>query len=469
MPAKAKPQKREHKRLTDLVVRNLRKRAEPVKVPDGDGMWIVILPSGDASIRYRYKVPGFDRVTGDAKMVEKTYVIGLHDSKLWKTDADGKPLLDAYQKPIQDGTLTLARARDIRDGVRKSVKLGNDPTQSRKAAKLSAQTEAANSFKSVATAWLALHEHHWSPRFHKITKRYLERRIYPDLGSSPVATITAGMVLRVLRKIEKTSPVTAHKVLQAVSGVFRHGVAGDHCESDPCRDLRDALRRPKDTRNFPAPVGEDDDGNDLTKDLPRILRAIRDYSGHPQVRIALQLSPYVMLRPDELRNSKWGAIDLDREFQSNGKTVRIPTWTIARSRQKSRRTHLVPLAPQVVRLLRELQQVSGNDGWMFPSLTDPRKPMGVNAVLHATYDLGLKGLLSPHGCRRVGSTLLNEAGFNSDWIEAQLSHAPEKVRASYNAARWIEQRYQMLCDYANMLDTLRDGAKVIPIKKHKGR
>lgn len=59
---------------------------------------------------------------------------------------------------------------------------------------------------------------------------------------------------------------------------------------------------------------------------------------------------------------------------------------------------------------------------------------------------------SPHDFRRTASTLLNEAGYNSDWIEKCLAHEQRGVRSVYNKAEYAEGRREMLQDWANRID-----------------
>ena len=58
-----------------------------------------------------------------------------------------------------------------------------------------------------------------------------------------------------------------------------------------------------------------------------------------------------------------------------------------------------------------------------------------------------------HDLRRTGSTLLNEAGFNGDWIEKCLAHEiGRSSRSIYNKAEYAEPRRHMLQEWANMVD-----------------
>jgi integrase len=74
-----------------------------------------------------------------------------------------------------------------------------------------------------------------------------------------------------------------------------------------------------------------------------------------------------------------------------------------------------------------------------------------------------------HDLRRTASTLLHEAGFNSDWIEKCLAHEQRGVRAIYNKAEYAEQRRAMLQAWADMLDAwIKNSASVVPIRRGAG-
>lgn len=81
--------------------------------------------------------------------------------------------------------------------------------------------------------------------------------------------------------------------------------------------------------------------------------------------------------------------------------------------------------------------------------------MSNNTMLFAMYRMGYHGRATVHGWRGVASTWLNEAGYHPDWIERQLAHDERnEVRGAYNSAQYLVGRRQMMCDWADYLDTL---------------
>jgi integrase len=75
-----------------------------------------------------------------------------------------------------------------------------------------------------------------------------------------------------------------------------------------------------------------------------------------------------------------------------------------------------------------------------------------------------------HDLRRTGSTLLNEIGFNRDWIEECLAHEEGRFsRSIYNKAEYAEQRRHMLQAWASMADLPEIGSKSLVSKILNGR
>ena len=85
------------------------------------------------------------------------------------------------------------------------------------------------------------------------------------------------------------------------------------------------------------------------------------------------------------------------------------------------------------------------------------------ALITLGYDSTMQ---TAHGFRTIASTLLNEQGWSPDAIERQLAHAPrDAVRAAYNRAQYLDERRRMMQSWADYLDSLREGATVINIKR----
>jgi integrase len=127
--------------------------------------------------------------------------------------------------------------------------------------------------------------------------------------------------------------------------------------------------------------------------------------------------------------------------------------------------HVVPLSYQSLEVFRQLKEINGDCKLVFPNAKTTSQPMSENTMLYAIYRLGYHSRMTGHGFRTTASTVLNEMGFSPDAIERQLAHAPrDKIRAAYNRAQYLPERRRMMQAWADYLDSLIEGGKIIPIK-----
>jgi integrase len=398
--------------LTDAKLRNLKPRATLYRVADAGGLCVEVPPSGSLRWRYRY------RFAGKAKMVR----LGIYP----------------------DVSLTAARRR--RDDARKLLESGTDPSAQRKLAKLTAHIATETAFEPVAREWLA-----GRGDLSDVTRDKIEWLLglaFPWIGTRPLAEITAPEMLAVVRRVESRGKLeTAQRLKQVCGQVFRYAVATGRAERDPTADLRGALKTTK-TRHHasitdPVKVGE-------------LLRAMDAFSGSFIVTCALKIAPLVFVRPGELRQAEWAEIDLDKG-----------EWRIPGERMKMREPHLVPLSAQAVAILRELHPLTGDGRYVVPSIRSLARPMSENTITVALRRMGYTGdEMTGHGFRSMASTLLHEQGWPSDVIERQLAHAERnKVKAAYNYAEHLPERRKMMQAWADYLAALKQGGRVIPIKR----
>ncbi len=251
-----------------------------------------------------------------------------------------------------------------------------------------------------------------------------------------------------LRKIEYAGHhETAHRVRSLCGQVFRYAIVTGRSERDPSADLKGALTTVKATRfatiTNPLEVGG-------------LLRAIDDYSGDFLTKCALKLAALVFVRPGELRHAEWSEFDFDKQ-----------EWLIPGEKMKMKDDHIVPLSRQAMAVLPEIKPLTGNGAYVFPSMRTNRRPMSENTVNAALKRMGYtKEQMTGYGFRAMASTMLNEQGFDADWIEVQLAHAERnKVRAAYNRAKYLPQRKGMMQHWADYLESLKVGAEVVPIRK----
>jgi len=230
---------------------------------------------------------------------------------------------------------------------------------------------------------------------------------------------------------------TESRLVQLAGKILRYAVVTGRVKYNVAADLRGALkpwrRQHRATITDPEKIGP-------------LLRTIDSYPGYFPLHCALRLAPLVFVRPTELCAAEWSEIDLAAK-----------EWRIPAERMKMRRQHIVPLADQVIQILKELEPYSGGGKYVFPSFKTDDKPISSLAMLAAIRRMGYdKHELCTHGFRGMASTLLNELGYNWDWVERQLAHNERNsVRAAYNHAQYLPERQKMMQDWANYLDQLR--------------
>jgi integrase len=122
---------------------------------------------------------------------------------------------------------------------------------------------------------------------------WMEKDLFPWIGSLPLQDITAPLLLQALRRIEgRGANETAHTLRQTAGQVFRYGIATGRCERNPSPDLHGALR-PIVVKHMAAvlePAG-----------VYALMRAIVTYVGQPLTRAALELSALTFQRPGNIR------------------------------------------------------------------------------------------------------------------------------------------------------------------------
>jgi integrase len=372
-------------------------------------------------------------------------LIAPSGARLWRLKyryADKEKLLALGSYP----EVSLAEARIKRDEARKRLHEGNDPSAMRRAEKLARAATAANSLDAIAREWHAKFRHMWAPSHSERLWRLLERDVLPFIGSRPIAQITAQELLLVLRKIEaRGSLETAHRARVYAGVIFRYAIHTGRCDRDVSADLRGALP-PKKNGHFAAVT-------DPAK-LGDLLRALDGYKGSPIVAAALRLAPMLFVRPGELRSARWADIDLDKG-----------EWAF--TAKKTDTDRIVPLAPQAVAILRELQPRTGNCAFVFPGARTNTRPMSDNAILAALRRLGVpKETASGHGFRASARTILDEVlGYPPHLLEHQLGHeVRDPLGRSYNRTQHLPQHRKMMQDWADYLDKLKADVKVLPLQ-----
>jgi integrase len=391
--------------LTDRAIRSLKSGFKPVRKADGLGLYIEAQPTGSKLWRQKYRFGGR----------EKRLSLGSYPE------------------------VSLAEARRRRDRNRATLQCGIDPALERRKAKAAAKVSADNTFSNVAEEYLAKVEKEGRAPATLRKARWFRDLLDGAIGVIPVDQVDPQTLLSALRAIESEGKLeTAKKVRSFASRVFRYAVATARATSDPAQPLLGALTSPR-PHHYAAILEP--------KKLGKLLRAIDQYGGQPGTRYALKIAPHVFLRPGELRLAKWDEIDLDEKV-----------WRIPAERMKARKAHALPLSRQVIDYLKELFEISGPEGFVFPAFHTRRRPISENTLNGAFRRMGFaKDEVTAHGLRATASTLLNESGnFNPDAIERALAPGDSNaIRGIYHRSPYWSDRVAMAQWWSDYLDDLR--------------
>lgn len=402
--------------LNDTKIKQLKPKDKVYRIADSAGLCLEVRTTGSKIWRYRY------RYLGKASMLS----------------------LGEYP------AVTLAHARQQILELKALLAANIDPAMQRANDKRALLTSNENTFRTIAEEYLEEKRKKRGDIYVNRISSKLELDIYPVIGKKPITEVNAADVFEVTKKtlkrvqkkgIAATGEVTAINNQQIIGQVMNYAMATLRAHTNPTLALKGSVER--------RPV---EHARPLTQAEMKVFHSkLAAYKGTDTVKNAIYTMFYTMLRSIEIRRARWEYVDFDEKV-----------WTIpiasrgdlqkGKRNMKKNRIHLVPLSDQVIAILKKQQRVSGSCDLIFPSPYHP-----VNMMDKATLNRALKYMgftdLTGHDFRATSSTALNEIGFKSDWVEIQLAHVSgDQTRATYNHAKYMKDRRDMLQWWANCID-----------------
>ena len=334
-------------------------------------------------------------------------------------------------------SVSLAKARTLRDKARVQLADGIDPGEKKKEGKAE---KTAPTFRDVALAFVKKQREIWAPSHTRTVEGRLNLDVFPAFGNALITEVLAQDVFAMLQKIEERRAFeTASRVLGFCSLIFDYAISTGIISFNPCPALRRALT-PYNKGQLAA-ITE-------PKAVGALMLSIDDYKGSMVVRSVLLFSALTFCRPGEIRHAEWAEIDFTEEM-----------WTIPAEKMKGREEHKVPLSKQALDVLNNIKPYTGNGKYVFPTPRSANRPLSENGVLTALRNMGYtKDQMTAHGFRSMASTLLNEKlEYHPDVIEAQLAHkGADRIRAVYNRAEYMRKRKELMQGWADYLNELKD-------------
>ncbi len=423
--------------LTDTEIKKLKPKTNENKdytISDGNGLQLLVKLDGKKIWEIRYTI------NGKAK----------------------KTTLGTYP------TVTLAKARAMRDEYKSKSFEGIDPIDERKKAKvISAEKEAENQallegqFHKVAYGWLnSLSD---AESTHKKRLSSFKNDIFPFfctydkckhiVSSKHIKDITHPELLKVLLEKEKTAPVVANRRFIDCKRLWRYAINHGHTEINvPDRISSDAFKK-HEVKHRPKITDE--------KILSEMLRAMDNYKDEGGVIVCnvLRLTALTMLRIGNLATLKWNNIYLK-------KGVIIIKRSEMKVKDKNLPDFVLPLSRQAIEILKETKEITGWGEWVFHGIKDSQyhvnKESGNKALRKMGFtdeESGRKQTL--HSFRGTYASLARthhkDHGAVFEALERVLDHQEgnQVVRAYAHMADYTEQMRELLQWWADFLDKLK--------------
>ena len=401
--------------LTDTALKNLKPKDAPYKVTDRDGMYVTVSTAGTVTFRYDYRI----------NSRRETLTIGRYGP----------------------GGLSLARAREKCIDAKRAVSEGQSPAQEKQRERR--RLSDAKTFQEFTDEWYEGARMADSTR--SMRKSILDRDILPVFKSRLLSEISPDDLRDLCEKVKgRGAPATAIHVRDIIKQIYGFAILHGEKVANPADDVG-----PSSIATFVAR-----DRALSPSEIRIMLKQLEYVASYPTIKLGLRLILLTLVRKGELIHATWDEIDFEKAL-----------WTIPKARMKAGKAHNIYLSQQALDIMIALRTCAGGSRYLLPSRYDGDKCMS-NATLNRVGQIVVerskaKGLpienFTVHDLRRTGSTILNELGFNSDWIEKCLAHEDGlSSRGIYNKAEYAEQRRHMLQEWADMVDAWVAGESHTP-------
>jgi integrase len=381
--------------LTAVQVRALK---APGKYADGNGLYLVVDPSGAKRWLLRIVVQGRRRDLG---------LGGL-------------------------ALVSLAEAREQALSYRKRAREGGNPLVDRKIARKPEAT--VMSFAQAAEQVYVDHCPTWKSKKHA-TQWITTLRTYanPFLGAQPVDRVATSDILRALSPIWLAKPETARRVRQRISTVLDWAKAAGHRSGDnPVEGVERGLPKQGARNQHHAAMHY--------AEVPAFVTRLQSFQQSEITRLALEFLILTAARTGEVLGAEWREID-EAEL----------LWTVPAERMKAGREHRAPLSRRAVRVLQQAKELAPDNDLIFPGRALGR-PLSNMVFLLALQRMGVS--TTPHGFRSSFRDWAAEAtNLPREVAEMALAHAIEnKVEAAYRRGGLHEKRREMMELWATFLN-----------------
>lgn len=396
--------------LTDTKIRTAKPKDKIYKLYDGGGLFIEVTPKGGKHWKLKYRL----------------------------NDKEKKLSLGSYP------TITLIKARSLRDENKILIADGIDPSEKKKSdkqAEIQKEHDEANTFKKLALQRLDKVQSEISESHYKRTLRGFENDVFPLMGDKPINDITADDIITILQTMEKRGVYNSiKKVYQSIGKTFKWAVSNRLAQRNPAQDIDiNELLVKKEVKSYATLTSD--------ADIKKLLTAIENYQGEYTTKQALKFMSYTAVRSINIREAEWSEIDF-----------KTKQWNIPASKMKTNNDLIVPLTPSAIKVLEDIKEFTGGYKYIFPSVKHKDTPLSDNTLRVAIRRMGIgKDEFTPHGFRSMFSSIAHEkSNFKYEAIEIQLAHSVgNSVSQAYNRAKYLDERRELMQWWSDYLDEVK--------------
>lgn len=401
--------------LTETAIKNAKPKDKRYKLSDAGGLYIEVSTSGGKHWRMKYRYDG----------KEKVLSIGSYPA------------------------ISLKLARDARDQAKEQLAQGIDPSAAKQQEKAQRKAQVieqekieeriAYTFEHAFNDWYNLKQQGWKAKHAQAVEGRYRLWLAPSLNSLPLSEITPAQCISTIKRIEETGKLESRDKVRSIMGqIFRYAVSTGKLDTNPARDLSNDVFVKNPRSNFAHQTDP--------KRIREIYRLVcAPYGGYIATSNAMKLLALTFLRVTELTGLKWFEVDFDN------RVLRISA-----ERMKMKREHITPLSRQALAILNDQREHHTGGDYVFPSTLSRTRPITGETLLAGMRRQGIdKTEFTNHGWRHTASTVLHEAGYTPQAIEAQLAHIVKGVAGVYNKALHLEERASMMQAWADWLEDLK--------------
>ena len=385
--------------LNDKRIKALKPKAKRYLIADGGGLVLEVMTSGSMVWRYRYSL---NRKQQPLVTIGDYPAVSLQDARIRAR---------RYAEIVADGVSPVADAKKDRGA-----------------------TKSLDSVRAFADFWYESEIATKSLSYRTVTRRALDKDIYPAIGNKALMEVNAGDVLAICDKVKgRGAPQMALFTRNVVKRMYEYAISRQAATINPGQQLvARYIATPQSRTRVLSP-----------DEVGAVLRTVYASDMSRAYKLALHLLVVTMVRKSELIESEWSEFDLDEGV-----------WRIPAERMKKDREHWVYLSVQAVSMLRELRTLSHSERFVFPM----RRGYEDRPIAKSTLNQAVRAMGSNvqhfviHDFRRTASTHLHEMGHSSDAIEKALAHSIKGIKGVYNRAEYADERRKISQLWANFVD-----------------